>query len=254
MSAQSQRFPLRPLVLLSLLCWVSHPSSANAEPMRKGLLATLRDAGDRGPLEIMPLEPTIALAWKAGEAGHPRLKAEAGTVVWNGRIHLVRKGDYRFAVRLRGRFHLTIAGHKVLSAEVRDPAAALKSGVEVNLGAGVYSLHAEFQRLPGLARVEVLWRGPGFREEPLPYDVLGHLPDQVPPRFEADRKSEHGRFLLEEHNCLQCHRAEEEDKIAAGLAIRPSPDLSQIGQRGLSRLDRTLAGVAAQTAARCSHA
>ena len=176
------------------------------------------------------LEPTIALAWKSGEAAHPRLRADGGTVTWQGQVHLARAGGYRFAVNLRGLFRLTVAGKVVLKVEARD-AVGRKQGEEVQLAAGDHPLQAEFERLPGPARLELLWTGPGFREEPFPHDVVGHLPSQAATRLERDKQLEHGRFLAEERRCLQCHRAEDGDAMARGLAVRRAPDLSQVGGR-----------------------
>src|SRR5438445_3595915 len=79
------------------------------ENLRPGLVTTYRDAG-RGPLspavEIIQLEPTMALALKAGEAAHPRLSADGGTIRWQGYLNVLRAGNYLFAVTLRGNFRL----------------------------------------------------------------------------------------------------------------------------------------------------
>jgi mono/diheme cytochrome c family protein len=220
-------------VLSFLLFVVGSPAWAEEQPetAQRGLLATLRDPGEKDVVAIMRLEPTIAVSWKLGESGHSRLKADGGTVVWKGWIHLARKGNYCFSVRLRGVFRLTVAGKEVLKAEAHEAVGSLNRGAEIPLEAGDYPILAVFQRLPGLARVEVRWQGPAFREEPLPQDVLGHRPSETPARFAADSELEHGRFLAEELSCLKCHQADDSDKIAAGLANRPSPDLSQVGRR-----------------------
>src|SRR5262245_47644021 len=86
----------------------------DAEDLRPGLLTTHRDLIHR---EIVRLEPTIALALKAGEAAHPRLSAQGGTVRWEGYVNVLRPGPYRFSARLRGKFRLTVASKEVLAAE-----------------------------------------------------------------------------------------------------------------------------------------
>jgi mono/diheme cytochrome c family protein len=203
----------------------------DADNLRPGLITTLRDLTKPVPVEIVRLEPTVALACKAGEAPHPRLAAGGGTVRWEGYLNVLRAGAYRFRVVLRGQFRLRIAGKDVLAAEVKEDAATLKEGPEVRLEAGVQPLVAEFTRLPGSARVELLWQAGHFRQEPLPYDHVGHLPNKVPARLEADARSEHGRFLAEEYACASCHRPSDRDHLAKGLLARQGPDLSQIGAR-----------------------
>src|SRR5204863_6186930 len=94
-----------------------------------------------------------------------------------------------------------------------------------------WPIAAEFTRVPGAARVELLWSSKQFREEPLPYDVLGHLPKNDPAALQSDALAEQGRFLAEEHACLKCHLPAADNKLAAGLQPRQGPDLSKVGQR-----------------------
>jgi hypothetical protein len=183
------------------------------------------------PVEVVQLEPTIALNLKAGESPHPRLAPDGGTVRWEGYVNILRPGAYRFSVRLRGRFRLLVAGKDVLTAEVHDAMPILKEGPTTQLEAGVHRLLAEFTRSPGPARVEILWQSPSFRTEPLAYQQLGHVPARVPARLGVDRVIERGRFLAEEHACSTCHQPADGDKLARGLRPRQGPDLSQVGQR-----------------------
>lgn len=208
-------------------------SNANAQPvnetdLRPGLAATFRDSG-KG--EVVQLEPTIGLALKAGEAAHPRLSADGGSVRWEGFVNVLRAGNYRFSATLRGKFTLRIGDKEVLAAETKGENASRVEGPETRLAAGIQPLVAEFTRLPGAARVELFWQSPNIHLEPLPFDQLGHLPKQTPERLKTDAQIERGRFLAEEHNCLGCHRPADEDKLAKGLIGRQGPDLSQIGQR-----------------------
>src|SRR5205814_2737443 len=133
-----------------------------------------RDASKRVPTGILQREPTIALALKAGEAPHPRLAADGGTVRWQGYIKILRAGPYRFSAMLRGSLRVSIAGKEVLAGDVKGAVAALVTGPETRLEAGALPLVAEFTRLPGAARVELLWQAPSFRTEPVGHDYLGH--------------------------------------------------------------------------------
>src|SRR5262249_1131567 len=156
-----------------------------------GLVATHRD--DAGAA-VVRLEPTVALHLRASDAPHPRLSAGAGTARWEGHINLTQADSYRFRVHLRGAFKLKIGAKQVLNAESKGDGPALLSGQEVRLEAGVLPIVAELVRPAGAARVEVLWSSKQFREEPLPFDVLGHLPAQAPERLQTDSLAEEGRF------------------------------------------------------------
>src|SRR5207248_3611758 len=105
----------------------------------------------------------------SGEAPHPRLAPDGGSARWEGYLNVVRAGDYRFRALVRGRLRLTVGGNVVLTADVSDPAPALKEGPDLRLEAGWQPIVAEFTRLPGAARVEVFWESKGFRSEPLPH-------------------------------------------------------------------------------------
>jgi mono/diheme cytochrome c family protein len=194
-----------------------------------------RDTSRPVPNALVQTEPTIALALKAGEAPHPRLGADGGSVRWEGSLNVARAGNHRFRATVRGEFRLTVGAKDVLSVTVRDPAAALQEGPETHLERGWQPFVAEFTRLPGAARVEVFWESRGFQSEPLPYDRLGHRAAQVPARLTSDAAADRGRFLVEERSCLACHRADDRDRLAAGLTGRPGPDLSRAGGRMAAR-------------------
>lgn len=210
---------------------VSPARALEPEELHRGLVAQFLDPDGKDAVALSRLEPTIALAWQTAEAGHPRLHANGGKATWLGRLKVARTGAYRFSVRLRGNFRLSVAGKEALRAEVREARAALHQGPEVMLEAGIHPLSAEFTRFPGAARVELLWKGPGFREEPLSHDVVGHLPAEAPARLKKDIQVEQGRYLAEELSCVKCHQADEDHKVGRTLGARLGPDLSEIGQR-----------------------
>ncbi len=205
--------------------------AVDADALRPGLVATYRDTARPAANEVVRLEPTIALALKAGEAPHPRLAADGGSVRWEGYLNVVRAGNYRFRAVVRGQFRLTVGDKEVLAATVKEEAPALKEGPELRLESGWQPLVAEFTRLPGPARVEVFWESKGFRSEPLPHEPLRHLPRKVLPSLARDAAEDHGRFLVEERNCFACHRPDDKDRLAAGLVGRQGPDLSKAGER-----------------------
>jgi cbb3-type cytochrome oxidase cytochrome c subunit len=214
-----------------LLTVLANPVQAiEPEALRRGLVATYRDTAKPTPGRVVRFEPQIALALQADEAPHPRLRAD-GSVVWQGYLHILRRGTYRFSVRLRGRFRLQVAGAEVLVGEVHEERPLLKESAEIQLDAGVHALVAEFTRLPGGARVELFWQSKHFRREPLPYDRLGHLPDQTPARLAIDTRIEQGRYLVEESGCVRCHVSMKDNPMVKGMVTRSGPDLSRVGQR-----------------------
>ncbi len=221
------------VVLLTLvLPRLAQAADAAPEPedLRRGLVTVFTDKA-APPVEITRLEPTVAVSLQANEAAHPRLRADGGTVVWKGYINVIRSGAYHFQANLRGAFRMTVAGKEVLSGDVADEKPQLKEGADLRLDAGVVPLVAEYTRPAGVARVEVFWQGPGFHMEPLPFDVLGHLPAQATARLEHDARIEQGRFLAGQYGCVRCHRPAPADRMAAGLTSIQGPDLSQIGAR-----------------------
>jgi mono/diheme cytochrome c family protein len=176
------------------------------------------------------IEPTVALNLAAGEAPHPR--SAGGIFHWRGYINILQPGKYRFDAVVAGALGVEVAGKEVLSAVVRGELKRV-DGPVVELAAGFQPFEVTLLRLgdKGPARLELIWRGPGFRPEPVPYFVLGHLPKQRPASFAADRAREHGRFLFEELACVRCHKPDTADKMAKTLAERTGPDLTEIGKR-----------------------
>ncbi len=203
-----------------------------AKDLHRGLIAVCKGTGRDQVIEVAQLEPTIALALKDNEAPHPRLPADALTISWKGHLNILRNGSYRFAVQLRGAFHLKIANKEVLKARSDAKVPGLIEGVEVQLEAGVHPIVAEFEKLAGgVARIELLWQGPDFRREPLPYHLVGHLAAATPKPLASDEQMEQGRFLFEEASCARCHRPDDQDRLTSGLQSRQAPDLSKIGER-----------------------
>lgn len=216
---------------LSLLAGAaSHTFAVDVEDLKPGLVAIYRD-GAKPPVEIVRLEPTVALNWKANETAHPRLAAEGGSVEWQGHVNVLRAGTYRLSATLRGKLQVSVGGKDVLSVESAGDVASLETGPETRLEAGVHPIVAKFTRPTGAARVELLWQSPQFRAEPVPFDALFHLPAKVPAGLATDHVLERGRFLTEARNCTGCHKPDGADKVAKGLVGRQGPDLSQVGGR-----------------------
>ncbi len=222
-------------VLLAVVAPVPAADGVDAESLRPGLIAVYRDLARPTANEVACREPTIALALGPREAPDPRLAAHGGSARWEGYLRIAPAGDYQFRAVVRGQFRLTIGGQEALAADVKDDSPALRDGPSLRLEAGWHALVAEFTRRPGVARVEVFWTGKGFRFEPLPHEVLSHLPARAPTRLSTDAAAARGRLLAEERNCVACHQPDDKDRLAKGLGSRQGPDLSGVGARLYAR-------------------
>jgi mono/diheme cytochrome c family protein len=226
------RFVCGCLLVLGLGSEAFSPAGqVDVDELKPGLVATYRDGAKPQAVELVKLDPAIAVYWKAGETAHPRLSAEGGGVEWHGYLNVLRAGNYRFSAKVRGQFELKVANKVVLTVDSKAEAAELKLGPELRLEAGPQAVSAKFVRHEGAARVELYWQAPWYRAEPVPYDALFHLPKNAPAKLADHRIQERGRYLAEELNCVGCHRPATDDKLAKGLQVRQGPDLSQVGAR-----------------------
>lgn len=217
------------LGLLVAIVWTA-PALAqdeiDVEKLRPGLIATFRDT--KSAVEIVRVEPAIALMLKGGETVHPRLAAHGGTARWDGYINILRPGTYRFSANLWGKFRLQIQGKDVLAGRVH---VSTVTGVEVKLEAGIFPVAAEFTRTDDAARIELFWQLANARREPLGHELFFHLPAKAHAQLKTHQLHERGRLLAEEHACASCHQPRDADQLARGLLSRRGPDLSQVGGR-----------------------
>lgn len=224
---------LRPLTFASLLlAGTVLPARADVsiDDLKPGLVAVYKDLATP-PVEIVRVEPTVGFTWKAGEAAHPRLAAEGGSVTWEGFLNVLRPGEYRFSATVLGKVQVNVAGKDVLVAQSKGDKPTPVEGTPLRLEGGPQALKITFTRPAGPARLELLWHASYFRTEPLPYDALFHLPAKVPAGLATTSTLERGRWLVEENNCAGCHKPDAADKLARTLQGRMGPDLSLVGSR-----------------------
>lgn len=214
-------------VALTVSAFAVPPAPAAARlDLKPGLVATYT-ADDRA---VTRLEPAVALALSPGESPHPRLGGVVA-VRWAGQINVVQPGAYTFAANLAdGTLTVRVGGKRVFADGGPGPAALRTAGAE-QLAAGVQTFEAEFRAAGPAPRAELLWQGPGFRWEPIPYFFFGHLAKDQPAALATDARLEHGRFLFEELSCVRCHKPDAADAMAKTLVDRAGPDLSEIGKR-----------------------
>jgi mono/diheme cytochrome c family protein len=223
--------------ILTGFAWtaLARPSPAadpeiDADALRPGLITAYSAKVRTSAISVTRLEPTIALALKAGEAPHPRLPADNGKVRWEGHLNILRPGAYQFQATVAGKFQLTLNGKNILAVEPANGKSAV-AREEIKLEAGVHALVAEFERTQKDARVELTWRSAHFREEPLSSAALGHAPTKAPAELAHDAEIDRGSFLAEERNCLACHKPAGDSPVLKGLVSRQGPDLSKVGER-----------------------
>ena len=202
----------------------AQPKEVDPDDLKPGLVALWRDA----TTEIASLQPTIALNLGDKDAPHPQLKADGGTYRWKGYLNVFRRGSYSFSAKIRGDFKLKLDGREVFTAK-SDGEPKLVQGQAFDLEAGPHAIEAEFVRLPGAGKLELFWKGPNFREEPLNPDALGHLPTDDPKSLQAHSTADRGRLLFEEHSCIRCHTSD--DAMSKTLVDRSGPNLTKIGER-----------------------
>lgn len=207
----------------------------NRKDLKPGLIAKFSENPDFAAW-VTPhrLEPLPAVTLGTGESQHPRWPAFA-TTDWTGYLTIVTGGKYTFSATLqgwnasvtlsRGTERFAAVGPKIGSPDKPETV----TGTEFQLAPGVYRIAVRLTSLnlaPKARQFELFWQGPGFRREPIPHYVLGHLEADRPARFADDAKDDRGRFLFEELSCKKCHAADYK-----GLTERTGPNLTEIGRR-----------------------
>ncbi len=196
-----------------------------------GLVAVYQDVGKSRAAEIVRVEPSIAFSLGPDESPHPKIDSRAWTGEWTGQIQVHRGGAFRFSARLIGNLRVTVGDREAFNSDVTTEQPEIIQGSSVELTAGLHPLRVKFSKVDGPARAQILWESAAFSREPLPWLVLSHRPDQMPPMLERTRLQDHGRFQFEELSCIACHRAGEENALARNLERREGPDLSRAGER-----------------------
>jgi mono/diheme cytochrome c family protein len=146
--------------------------------------------------------PTGDFTLQAGQSIHPQLKPSF-KAEWDGYLAIDHAGVYSL---------ILTDGKKTTGQQT------------LKMEAGLMPVHFSFQRRPGLAQQQLWWQSEFFRQEPVPWDacVHGDTPEAV-----ADvEKTDLGRDLVEDLNCVACHRT---DKTF--LRGRTAPILTGAGSR-----------------------
>jgi cbb3-type cytochrome oxidase cytochrome c subunit len=209
-------------LLLSATLTLAAPPIDRAA-VKRGLVFTT--AGPGGAT-LSRLEPGVGMTLAAGERADPQGAGAVGeTLTWAGTINVLQAAPYRFDATLQGQAVVTVGDVVVFQGEAAE--AKRVQGAAVELPAGIQPFKATLTRTVPAAQLELIWSGPGFVPEPVPYYFFGHLPAERPAGFTDGVQRDRGRFLVEEHACVKCHAAGD----AAKLAERTGPNLSKVGER-----------------------
>lgn len=199
------------LLVLVVFATPALAQEVNRKDLKPGLIAN-------SPETPFRLEPVPAITLGSSES--------RSAMNWRGYLTVVTGGKYTFSATVRGwDASVTLArGIEVLTAI--EPAS--ETGQALDLKPGVYRLDVRLRTgdVQKAQQFELFWQGPGFRREPVPHYVLGHLEKDRPARLADDAQRNHGRFLFEELSCKKCHAPDHR-----GLTERTGPNLTEIGRR-----------------------
>ena len=226
------RFGILTLIILATLSPAVMAQAVKRSDLKPSLLLSVTDVEPNGG-RLTRLEPTVGLTLASGEAPHPQ-STGGQTFRWTGYINILLPGTYRFDAVVLGDLKVKVGDREVYAARATaaDVAAAKQiDGTDVELEPGIQPFEATLTRTGPAVRVELLWSGPGFRPEPIPYFFFGHLPTQRPDDFATGIAREHGRLLFEEFSCVRCHQPAQDGAMAKTLTERTGPDLTEIGRR-----------------------
>lgn len=209
-------------------CLVAFASLAVAQPIdrtlvKSGLVLEAVGLGEK-PSVHSQLAPFPAYNVSLGERIRPDV---AGSLVrWKGTLNIVQAGKYRFEMDVQGEATVKLGDKVLVQGNGLADKAERVQGVEVELTAGIQKLFIELKPTASGGRFELIWRGPGFQAEPIPYFFYGHLPTDGVELVKTESTLDRGRYLVEEHGCVNCHR-----EAKATLTQRMGNNLTEIASR-----------------------
>jgi mono/diheme cytochrome c family protein len=169
--------------------------------------------------------PAFRLA--KGESPDPRLPAAGWRVAWKGVLVVKSPGKYRFGCRTTGSAVMRVDGVEVVSVRSADGKPAAAEGKPFELTFGPRPLEIELQQNGDGAELGISWESEDFPREPLPVWAVGHLAKEG---AETDLFPL-GRYLVEEHSCVACHKPNAQTPLSAALGTRFGPRLTEAGAR-----------------------
>ena len=203
------------------------------------LLAMTASAGAIDPMELKPGLRAV-YSYLDGKVVKHAIRLEAipatsefdGAIRWFGTLYVVTPGEYTFFAIGRDievDSFLTFKDKKYPIINGKSDTANRIAGSKIVLEAGIQEFYLSListNASKKISRFELLWEGPGFGREPIPYFFFGHTETEKDPQERAaSRNTEYGHYLFKEKNCQACH-ASAVDRTAPN-----GPDLSDIGRR-----------------------
>jgi mono/diheme cytochrome c family protein len=155
-------------------------AQSGVQPISPGFVCKATD-GERTVTFVMPTgDFTLETNQSIDPQLKPSFKAE-----WDGFLTIDRAGTY-----------------ELILTDGKKPTGRQKLKVE----AGLMPLHFSFERQPGQAQQQLWWESEFFRQEPIPWDACVHR--ETPAGVESAEKIARGRELLENLNCVACHKTD----------------------------------------------
>ena len=130
----------------------------------------------------------------------PGQELEQNRLEWQGRLRVDKEGDYQFAVVALGEVSIQLEGD-IRLATTSDTAEWMEGQRFVML-AGDRRLLIRFQSTQPRSQLNIYWRGPDFRWEPLPAARLTHHNSSLP-SAESQRRTD--LAWLRSWRCDACH-------------------------------------------------
>ncbi|MEZ6035606.1 MAG: c-type cytochrome [Planctomycetaceae bacterium] len=190
-------------------------AAADEDSVRPGLHGVVSD----GQHSVSRIDRRLNFDWTASQI-ETRLK-DAQSLKWSGNLLVRTGGPHTFYAQVTGTLKIVIDGNSALIAEGENHFA---TGTAIDLAAGEHQIQVEFrapqQRSAGNVMddltLQLFWSSPEFTLEPLPADVLTHIPDM------ETANARHGRMLVDALRCAACHSGLGE------LPVLKAPDLRQL--------------------------
>ncbi|MDB6121136.1 MAG: Cytochrome c [Pedosphaera sp.] len=194
------------LKLACFICiWILAVFQVGAEqklPLLHGLIATASD----DTRHIAFLTPTANFTLTREQSIHPQLKPNF-KAEWNGFLTIERTSKY------------TITGDARVFIDDKEI-----RGQTIQLESGEHAIRVTYERKTDQARLQLQWQSDSFKKEPIPSRAFGHR--EEPQEYTLQEKIARGRELVEELNCIACHKSN--FKFLLG---RRGPELSGIGSQ-----------------------
>lgn len=140
---------------------------------------------------------------------------------WNGYLILSERMSPKFQLQGKGTATLKINGKEV--AKLGDRSA---QSIQLDPGAHKFELHYT-SNADGTGSIRTLWETDTIRQQSIPTKHFQHQPNE---HLTGSLMLRHGRDIMMEQNCIQCHSHPKKEALLPDLHQK-GPNMSGIGSR-----------------------